>query len=102
MEVDQSRYRQAVVMLVAADCLSFGARTGHIRFGEETESGKIWIVYSSEHKMDFDHGHRSAEIFEQLSLPEGVLIWSETDEELKMRIGFVPVPDLVAEIRHVV
>lgn len=101
IEVDQNQLRQAFVMLVAADCLSFGARTGHIRFGEETESGKIWIVYSSEHKMDFDHGHRSAEIFEQLSLPEGDLIWSETDEELKLRIGFLPVPDLATEIKGV-
>jgi hypothetical protein len=51
--------------------------------------------------MDFDHGHRSAEIFEQLSLPEGDLIWSETDEELKLRIGFLPVPDLATEIKRV-
>ncbi len=101
IEVDQNHLRQAFVMLVAADCLSFGARAGNIRFGEETESEKIWIVYSSEHKIDFDHSRRSAEIFEKLNLPPGDLIWSETEEELKVRIGFLPVPDLATEIKRV-
>jgi len=101
IEVDQNHLRQAFVMLVAADCLSFGARAGNIRFGEETKSGKIWIVYSSEHKMDFDHSRRSAEIFEKLNLPPGDLIWSETEEELKVRIGFLPVADLATEMKGV-
>jgi hypothetical protein len=101
IEVDQNHLRQAFVMLVAADCLSFGARAGNIRFGEETKSGKIWIVYSSEHKMDFDHSRRSAEIFEKLNLPPGDLIWSETEEELKVKIGFLPVADLATEMKGV-
>lgn len=101
IEVDQNHLRQAFVMLVAADCLSFGARAGNIRFREETESGKIWIVYNSEHKMDFDHSRQSAEIFEELNLPPGDLIWSETEEELRVRIGFLPVPDLATEMKGV-
>jgi hypothetical protein len=101
IEVDQGRLRQAFFTLVAVNCLSFGAKAGNIRFGEEDESGKIWIVYSSEHKMDFDHRLRIVEIFEKLNFPPNDLIWNETEEELKLRVGFSPVPDLAIEIRSV-
>jgi len=99
IEVDQGHLRQAFVMLVATNCLSFGARTGNIRLSEESDSGKIWIVYSSENKLDSDHGQRAAEIFEKLSIPSDDLVWSETNEELKLKIGFVPVSDLATEVK---
>jgi hypothetical protein len=99
IEVDRGHLRQAFVMLVATNCLSFGARAGNIRLSEESDSGKIWIVYSSEHKLDSDHGHRAAEIFEKLNIPSGDLVWSETSEELKLKIGFVPVPVLTTEVK---
>ncbi|HEY4783162.1 MAG TPA: hypothetical protein VIH54_15190 [Chthoniobacterales bacterium] len=99
IEVDQGHLRQAFVMLVATNCLSFGARAGNIRLSEEIESGKIWIVYSSDHKLDFDHGPRTAEIFAKLNIPSDDLVWSQTNEELKLKIGFLPVSDLATEIR---
>jgi hypothetical protein len=99
IEVDQGHLRQAFVMLVATNCLSFGARVGNIRLSEESESGKIWIVYSSEHKLDSDHGQRAAEIFERLNIPSDDLVWSETNQELKLKIGFVPVSDLATEVK---
>jgi hypothetical protein len=99
IEVDQGHLRQAFVMLVATNCLSFGARAGNIRLSEEIESGKIWIVYSSEQKLDSVHGQRAAEIFEKLSVPSNDLVWSETNEELKLKIGFVPVLDLATEVK---
>jgi hypothetical protein len=99
IEVDQGHLRQAFVMLVATNCLSFGARAGNIRLSEEIESGKIWIVYSSDHKLDFDHGPRAAEIFAKLNIPSDDLVWSQTNEELKLKIGFLPVSDLATEIR---
>jgi len=99
IEVDQSVLRQAFVTLVATNCLSFGARAGNIRLGEEIEPGKIWIVYNSEHKLDFDHSPRAAEIFEKLDLPSDDLVWSEMNEELKLKIGFSPVTDLATEIK---
>jgi hypothetical protein len=86
-------------MLVATNCLSFGARAGNIRLSEASESGKIWIVYSSEQKLDSVHGQRAAEIFEKLSVPSNDLVWSETNEELKLKIGFVPVLDLATEVK---
>jgi hypothetical protein len=101
IEVDQVRLRQAFFTLVAANCLSFGAKAGNIRFGEEGESGKIWIVYRSEPKMDFDYRHRVAAIFEKLNFPPNDLIWSETDEELKLKIGLLPVPDFATETKGV-
>ena len=94
IEVDQGHLRQAFVMLVATNCLSFGSRAGNIRLSEEIESGKIWIVYSSERKLDFDHGPRVAEIFAKLNIPSDDLVWNETSEELKLKIGFLPVSDL--------
>ena len=99
IEVDQGHLRQAFVMLVATNCLSFGARAANIRLSEASESGKIWIVYSSEHKLDSDHGQRAAEIFEELNIPPDDLVWSETNEELKLKIGFVPVSDLATEAK---
>jgi hypothetical protein len=99
VEVDQGHLRQAFVMLVATNCLSFGARTGNIRLSEESESGKIWIVYSSEHKLDSDHGQRAAKIFEKLNIPSDDLVWSGANEELKLKIGFVPVSDLATEAK---
>jgi hypothetical protein len=99
IEVDQIHLRQAFVMLVATNCLSFGARTGNIRLSEKSDSGKIWIVYSSEHKLDSDHDQWAAEIFEKLNIPSGDLVWSETNEELKLKIGFVPVSDLATEVK---
>jgi hypothetical protein len=101
IEVDQGILRHAFITLVAANCLSLGAKAGNIRFAEEAESGRIWIVYSSKHKMDFDLSHRATEIFEKLNLPPDDLIWSETDEELKLRIRFSLVPDLEAETKDV-
>ena len=101
IEVDQGRLRQAFFTLVAVNCLSFGAKAANIRFTGEDKSGKIWIAYSSEHKMDFDDRHRITEIFEKLSFPANDLIWSETDRELKLKIGFLPVPDLAVEIKSV-
>jgi hypothetical protein len=99
IEVDQVRLRQAFFSLVAANCLSFGAKAGNIRFSEEGESGKIWIVYSSEPKMDCDHRHRIAEIFEKLDFPPDDLVWSETPVELKLKIGLLPVADFATETR---
>jgi hypothetical protein len=101
IEVDKGHLRQAFFMLVAANCFSFGAKAGNIRFSEEGDFGKIWIVYSSENRLDFDHSRRVAEIFEKLNLPPKDLIWSETNEELKLKIGFSPVPDLATETKGV-
>jgi hypothetical protein len=101
IEVDQVRLRQACFTLVAANCLFFGAKAGSIRFAEEGESGKIWIVYSSQPKMDFDQRHRIAEIFESLDFPPGDLIWSETHEELKLKIGLLPVAGFATETKGV-
>jgi hypothetical protein len=99
IEIDAGRLRLAFVMLVAANCLSSGARAGNIRFREEAESGKIWIVYTSEHKADFELGRQAAEIFEKLDPPPDDLTWIETDEELKLRIGYLPVADFATEIK---
>jgi hypothetical protein len=101
IEVDQSRLRQAFFTLVAVNCLSFGAKAGNIQFIQESESGKIWIVYTSEHKMDFDYSQRVAEIFEKLNFSPEDVIWSETDEELKLKIGFLPIPDFATETKSV-
>jgi hypothetical protein len=99
IEVDQGHLRQALLMLVATNCLSFGPRAGNIRLSEVIESGKIWIVYSSEHKLDFDHSPRTAEIFEKLNIPPDDLVWSETNEEMKLKIGFLPISDLATGIK---
>jgi hypothetical protein len=99
IEVDQCHLRQAFVMLVAANCLAFGARAGNIQLSEAVEPGKIWIVYRSEQKLDFNHGPAAAEIFEKLNLPADDLVWSETNEELKLRVGFLPISDFATEIK---
>jgi signal transduction histidine kinase len=99
IEVDQVRLRQAFFTLVAVNCLAFGAKAGNIRLAEEDESGKIWIVYCSEPKMDFGHRDRIAEIFEKLDFPPNNLVWSETDEALKLKIGLLPVADFAIETK---
>jgi hypothetical protein len=101
IEVDQVRLRQAFFTLVAANCLSFGAKAGNIRLAEEDESGKVRIVYSSEPKMDFGHRDRIAEIFEKLDFSPNDLVWSETHEELKLKIGLLPVADFATETKGV-
>lgn len=98
IEVDPFHLRHAFFALVAADCLSFGARAGNIRFGTETESGKIWIVYSSKIKPNSELGHQVKEIFEKLDPPPDVT-WSETDEELRLKIGYLPIADFATEIK---
>jgi hypothetical protein len=101
IEVDQVHLRQAFFTLVAANCLSFGAKAGNIRLAEEGESGKIWIVYSSEPKIDFDYQLRIAEIFEKLGFSPDNLVWSETAAELKLKIGLLPVADFATETKSV-
>jgi hypothetical protein len=92
IEVDSCELRQAFFTLVAAECVSLGARAGSIRLGQETESGRVWIVYSSEHKADSEFGHLAKEIFKTLS-PSPDVTWSETEEGLRLRIGYCAAPD---------
>ncbi|HZC35820.1 MAG TPA: hypothetical protein VE242_09415 [Chthoniobacterales bacterium] len=98
IEVDSSQLRQAFFALVAADCLALGARAGNIRLGQETESGRAWIVYSSEHKADSEFGHLAREIFEKLK-PSPDITWSETAEGLRLRIGYLPTADFAAGLK---
>jgi signal transduction histidine kinase len=90
IKADPYRLRQALVTLIAVNCLSFGASAGSIRFGAENEAGKIWIVYISSHKVDLDLGQYSKQIFGKLNPPPDDLVWSETDGELRLRIGYLP------------
>jgi hypothetical protein len=98
IQVDPCNLRQAFVALIAADCLSFGARSGTVRLGAEADSGKIWILYSANHKPDFDIGSHVSSVFGKVNPPPDDLAWSEADKELSLRIGYLAVMDLTAGV----
>jgi len=95
IEVDPAHLRQAFVTLVAVSCSSFGARAGSIRLGGVVDSGKIWMVYTSTDHTSFDLINYATEIFGKLDPPPADVGSIETDAGMQLRIGFLPVPDLV-------
>ena len=97
IEIDSCHLRQAYVALVAASCLAFGAKPGSIQFAAEAEAGKIWMVYSASHRADSDLVRQAAEIFGNVNPPPDELAWSETDQELRLRIGYSPAAGFTIE-----
>jgi hypothetical protein len=90
IQVDPFDLRRAFIGLAAADYFAFGAKPCTIRLGGEAEPGKIWLVYRSNRQSDFNLGHHATRIFEKVDPPPDSLVWSETEEELTLRIGYAP------------
>jgi hypothetical protein len=90
IEVDPFDLRRAFIGLAATDYFAFGPKPCTIRLGVEAEPGKIWLIYRSNRKPDFDLSQHADRIFEKVNPPPDNLVWNETEEELTLRIGYSP------------
>jgi hypothetical protein len=92
IEVVPSDLRLAFIGLVAVDYFAFGNKAGLIRIGGDTEGGKVWLTYRSNHRPDSDPGEYAAQFFGNVNPPPDDLVWSEPEEELTLRVGYSTVP----------